>query len=64
MIGDSKNDIIAGKKAKLSTIALTYGYNYNEPVTDSKPDFVFDHFGQLVNYLLHDSLDFLPNGAI
>lgn len=63
MIGDSKNDIIAGKKAKLSTIALTYGYNYDEPIADSKPDFVFDHFLQMVNSLLRDSSNSLPNGT-
>lgn len=52
MIGDSKNDIIAGKKACISTIALTYGYNHNEPIVDSKPDYVFDRFGQMVDYLI------------
>lgn len=52
MIGDSKNDIIAGKQACISTIALTYGYNYNEPITNSNPDYAFDRFGQMVDYLI------------
>lgn len=52
MVGDSKNDILAGQNAKITTLALTYGYNYGEPITDSCPDGVFDGFGALVEFIL------------
>lgn len=52
MVGDSKNDILAGQNAGITTLALTYGYNYGEPIADSRPDGVFDEFGDLVTSLL------------
>lgn len=52
MVGDSKNDIKAGQGAGMTTYALTYGYNYDEPIANSKPDGVFDDFGGLVNHLI------------
>lgn len=51
MVGDSKNDILAGKNAGITTLALTYGYNYGEPIIQSHPDGVFDDFGDLVAFL-------------
>lgn len=52
MIGDSKNDILAGQNAGLTTLALSYGYNYDEPIKNSNPDRVFDDFGALAEFLL------------
>lgn len=52
MVGDSKNDILAGRGADMMTLALTYGYNYGKPIADSKPDGVFEDFGALVGFLL------------
>lgn len=46
MIGDSKNDVLAGRSAGMATVGLTYGYNYGEPT------WVFDEFGGLVEHLL------------
>lgn len=54
MIGDSKNDILAGKNANISTMAVSYGYNYNQPIKKYDPDYVFDDFGALVAFLLQD----------
>lgn len=51
MIGDSKNDILAGKQANILTIGLSYGYNYNEPITKYNPDWVFEDFGAMVGFL-------------
>lgn len=48
MVGDSKNDILAAKNAGFASVGLTYGYNYGEPISDSQPEFVFDHFSQLL----------------
>lgn len=54
MVGDSKNDIQAGKNAGITTLALTYGYNYGEPIEDSQPDGVFRTFGEMVGFILGD----------
>ncbi|WP_017445903.1 phosphoglycolate phosphatase [Gayadomonas joobiniege] len=47
MVGDSKNDILAGKAAGMLTVAVTYGYNYGEDISLQQPDFCFDHFAQI-----------------
>jgi phosphoglycolate phosphatase len=52
MIGDSKNDILAAQAAKVSSIGLTYGYNYGEHISLSDPNAVCDDFGQIGEYLL------------
>lgn len=52
MVGDSINDVQAGKNAGITTLALTYGYNYGTPISDSQPDGVFDEFEQLVAFIL------------
>ncbi|EOD81650.1 phosphoglycolate phosphatase [Grimontia sp. AD028] len=51
MVGDSKNDILAAKNAGYASVGLTYGYNYGEPISDSAPEFVADHFNQLLTVL-------------
>lgn len=52
MVGDSKNDIIAGQAAKMMTLALRYGYNYGEPIDLSCPDAAFDDFDTLCKFLI------------
>ena len=51
MIGDSINDILAGKNAGVDTIGLSYGYNYGVDIRDSKPNFAFDNFAELLKLL-------------
>ena len=51
MVGDSRNDILAGQNAKIKTIALTYGYNYGEPIADINPDYIINHFDELLTLL-------------
>ncbi|PKF61489.1 phosphoglycolate phosphatase [Psychromonas sp. psych-6C06] len=48
MVGDSKNDILAGQNAGLISIVLTYGYNYGEPVSLLNPDYIIDQFNDLL----------------
>ena len=48
MVGDSKNDILAAKAADVESIAVTYGYNYAEPVTKYHPDYAIDHFADIL----------------
>ncbi|MBD1387941.1 phosphoglycolate phosphatase [Neiella sp. HB171785] len=51
MVGDSKNDIEAGKAAGCMTLGLTYGYNYGEHIGLSNPDQVADNLLELVEQL-------------
>ncbi|TEW53913.1 phosphoglycolate phosphatase [Psychromonas sp. RZ22] len=51
MVGDSRNDILAGQNAQVKTIALTYGYNFGEPIADINPDYMINHFDELLTLL-------------
>lgn len=48
MVGDSKNDILAAKAAKIKSIGLTYGYNYGECISTYQPDWVLERFGEIL----------------
>ncbi|WP_106478476.1 phosphoglycolate phosphatase [Phytohalomonas tamaricis] len=48
MIGDSKNDVLAGQAAGFRTLAVPYGYNHGEPVADSRPDWMVETLKELV----------------
>lgn len=50
MIGDSKNDILAAKNAKMDSIGLSYGYNYDEDISHFEPTQVADNFAQLQDF--------------
>lgn len=47
MIGDSKNDILAAQNAGMDSIGLSYGYNYNEHISEYNPTQVVDKFADL-----------------
>ena len=51
MVGDSRNDIEAGKAAGTLTLGLTYGYNYGEHIGLSQPDAVADSMLELLDLL-------------
>ncbi|WP_144211972.1 phosphoglycolate phosphatase [Shewanella donghaensis] len=48
MVGDSKNDILAAKSAGVSSIGLTYGYNYGEDIGLSSPTAVCEQFNEIL----------------
>lgn len=52
MIGDSKNDILAGQNAGMDTLGLSYGYNYGQDIRDFNPTQAFDNFSDMVAFLL------------
>ena len=54
MIGDSRNDILAGQNANMDTLGLSYGYNYGQDIRELNPTAAFDDFAALVKYLLKD----------
>lgn len=47
MVGDSKNDILAAQNANMESIGVSYGYNYNEHISDYNPNWVVDKFAEL-----------------
>lgn len=49
MVGDSKNDILAAHAAGIESIAVTYGYNYEEDIRKHRPDWVIEHFSEIVD---------------
>lgn len=48
MVGDSRHDIEAGKRAGFRTLAVPYGYNHGEPVALSRPDGLVESLAQLI----------------
>ncbi|MDP0025691.1 phosphoglycolate phosphatase [Glaesserella parasuis] len=50
-VGDSKNDILAAKAAGCKSVGLTYGYNYNIPISESEPDYVCEDFAEILNVI-------------
>lgn len=55
-VGDSRNDILAAKNAGVTSIALTYGYNYGEPIANESPDYIIHDFAELLP-LIHQLKD-------
>lgn len=51
MVGDSRNDILAAKNAKMQSIGVSYGYNYNEDISIYEPEHVVDDFEVLLTLL-------------
>jgi phosphoglycolate phosphatase len=48
MVGDSRNDILAARRAGIPSVAVSYGYNYDQPVEALEPDRVVERFGELL----------------
>lgn len=52
MVGDSDNDVVAGQRAHMVTVAFTYGYNSGKDVRNCHPDYVFDKFDSLTDLIV------------
>lgn len=46
-IGDSVTDVNAAKNAGFASVAVSFGYNHGQPIADSSPDRVIDHWREL-----------------
>ena len=51
-IGDMTHDIDAGKKAGVTTVAVSYGYQSKEKLLEKNPDFLIENLGELKNIVL------------
>jgi phosphoglycolate phosphatase len=51
IIGDSPNDVAAGKSAGIKTCAASYGYNARKVLQDCQPDIIIDQPVDLLKYV-------------
>ena len=56
MIGDSRNDMLAGQNANMDTLGLSYGYNYGQDIRELNPTEAFDNFADLVAWIMKDNI--------
>ncbi|OLF35206.1 phosphoglycolate phosphatase [Psychrobacter sp. C 20.9] len=56
MIGDSRNDILAGQNTNMDTLGLSYGYNYGQDIRELGPTEAFDNFADLVAWIMKDNI--------
>jgi phosphoglycolate phosphatase len=54
MVGDTDNDIHAGKRAGIATCGVTYGSLSKEQMLHLDPDFLIDSFPELLSYILQE----------
>ena len=47
-VGDSRNDVLAARAARVKVVAVTYGYNHGEPIAAQKPDLLVDSLSALI----------------
>jgi phosphoglycolate phosphatase len=59
IVGDREHDIFGGRKNKIKTAAVTYGYGNQQEIAAAQPDFVFNGPLELVTLLekSRDTLD-------
>lgn len=51
-VGDSAIDVAAARNAGVAAWAVPYGYNAGAPITDSRPDLVFDTLPQVASHVI------------
>ena len=54
LIGDTDNDILAGKSAGVRTCGVTYGYGPEDMLQALHPDFMIDHPEELLEIVLFE----------
>ena len=50
MIGDSENDVNAGRRAGTRTCAVAYGFRTSDQLRKTAPDVLIERFEELLNY--------------
>jgi phosphoglycolate phosphatase len=56
IVGDREHDIFGGRKNKIKTAAVTYGYGSQQEIAAAQPDFVFGAPLELATFLERDVL--------
>lgn len=51
-VGDSSNDVLAARAARMPVVCVNYGYNHGRDIADSRPDAVLDSLVELPYLLL------------
>jgi phosphoglycolate phosphatase len=49
MIGDSANDVLAGRRAGCDTVAVTYGFTARETLEAHRPGRIVERFGEILD---------------
>lgn len=47
-VGDSRNDVLAARAAKVPCVAVSYGYNHGRPIAEEQPGLVVDSLAALL----------------
>jgi phosphoglycolate phosphatase-like HAD superfamily hydrolase len=47
-VGDETSDVQAAKQAKITSVAVSWGFNHREALVAATPDFLIDHPEQLI----------------
>lgn len=50
IVGDTEDDIIAGKNASIKTVGVSYGFG-SYRIKKSNPDYLIDHFTELIQII-------------
>jgi phosphoglycolate phosphatase-like HAD superfamily hydrolase len=50
MIGDTPEDLLAGKSAGALTCGVTYGFGSLASIQSAEPDIIIDEISKLVDY--------------
>jgi len=51
IVGDREHDILGGRKNKIKTAAVTYGYGSRQEIAAIQPDFIFDSLMEFATLL-------------
>jgi phosphoglycolate phosphatase len=51
MVGDSRNDMYAGKAAGCMTVAVPYGYNHGENIATCQPNLIIHSLADLIRHV-------------
>ncbi len=52
MVGDSRNDVEAARRANMAVVCVPYGYNHGEDIRQASPDAVVEDLRELARLLL------------
>ncbi|MGH8577944.1 MAG: HAD hydrolase-like protein [Gammaproteobacteria bacterium] len=51
MVGDSVNDVLSARAARVPVICVRYGYNNGEDIVEARPDAIIDSLAELSDFI-------------